>query len=182
MSPPGTSPRAIPPTIRAAGAGDLDALAALEAAAFGAEAWSRRLIAEELGAPAALVLVARQTPGEPAAPIEAEPASGRPRLAAYACFRRAAFAEAVEAELLRVAVAPAARRRGLAAALLAAGLGCLRAEGAAACFLEVAAGNEPAIALYRRLGFQATGRRPRYYPSGADALLMRLDLDRAAGS
>ncbi len=165
MTPPGAFLRAAPPTIRAAGAGDLDALAALEAAAFGPEAWSRRLIAEELAAPAALVLVAPVPP-------EAAPPVG------YACFRRTAG----EAELLRVAVAPAARRRGLAAALVAAGLDRLRAEGAAACFLEVAAGNEPAIALYRRLGFEITGRRPRYYPSGADALLMRLDFGRAAGS
>lgn len=161
MTPPAISPRGMPPTIRAAGAGDLDALAALEAAAFGTEAWSRGLIADELAVPAALVLVG----GSP----EAEPPT------AYGCFRRAAG----EAELLRVAVSPAARRRGLAAALLAAGLDRLRAEGSAACFLEVAAGNEPAIALYRRLGFEVTGRRPRYYPSGADALLMRLVLSSA---
>lgn len=155
-----------PPTsIRAARGEDLEALAALEAAAFGAEAWSLRLVADELAAPGALVLVA---------------GSGPP--AAYACFRRPPGGGAGEAELLRVAVSPAARRRGLASALLAAGLERLRAEGAAACLLEVAAGNEAAIALYRRLGFRTEGRRPRYYPSGADALLMRLDLGRAAGS
>lgn len=161
MSPSAASPSATPGSIRLATAGDLDALAALETACFGGEAWSHRLITEELEASTALVLV---TEGPEARPPE-------PSLA-YAAFRRAAD----EAELLRVATAPAARRRGLAAALLAAGLERLRAEGAAACFLEVEAGNAPAIALYRRLGFVPSGRRSRYYATGAGALLMRLDL------
>lgn len=155
MSRSGEASSAPPPAIRPATAADLDDLVALEAACFGDQAWSRRLITEELEASTALVMVAES-----------------PALLAYTAFRLAAG----EAELLRIATAPAARRCGIAAALLAAGLDRLRAGGAAACFLEVDAGNAPAIALYRRLGFVPSGRRPRYYPSGADALLMRLDL------
>ena len=48
-------------------------------------------------------------------------------------------------------------------------------------FLEVRASNEPAIALYEKIGFNQVGIRSRYYPSGKggrpeDALLYALDL------
>jgi ribosomal-protein-alanine N-acetyltransferase len=46
--------------------------------------------------------------------------------------------------------------------------------------LEVSANNEAARALYARAGFVEVGRRPRYYASGADALVLRLDLSAAA--
>jgi ribosomal-protein-alanine N-acetyltransferase len=162
--PAGARPAESRAAIRAAGSADLDALAALDASCFGGAAWSRRQLADELEAPGGLLLVA--TGGDAARP-----------LAGYAAFRRAAG----EAELLRVAVAPAARRRGLGAALMDAGLGRLRAEGATACFLEVEAGNRAALALYATLGFRPVGRRRGYYPGGGDALLLRADLAPAAG-
>ena len=48
--------------------------------------------------------------------------------------------------------------------------------GAGAMFLEVAAGNAPALALYAREGFAEVGRRRRYYSDGTDALVLRRDL------
>jgi ribosomal-protein-alanine N-acetyltransferase len=44
--------------------------------------------------------------------------------------------------------------------------------GAARLFLEVAENNSAGRALYERLGFTQVGKRPRYYPSGIDALLL----------
>ena len=42
--------------------------------------------------------------------------------------------------------------------------------------LEVRRGNEPAIALYRSLGYREVGVRPRYYAEdGEDALVMDKD-------
>ena len=42
--------------------------------------------------------------------------------------------------------------------------------------LEVRAGNEAAIALYRGLGFRQVGRRPKYYQNPPeDALILRKD-------
>lgn len=38
--------------------------------------------------------------------------------------------------------------------------------------LEVAADNQAALGLYQKFGFQEAGRRPKYYPSGADALIL----------
>ena len=81
-----------------------------------------------------------------------------------------------EAELLTVAVAPAARRQGVARALVGWACAQARALGAAAMFLEVAEANHPARALYAALGFAPAGRRPHYYGEGRDALLLRLDL------
>jgi ribosomal-protein-alanine N-acetyltransferase len=84
-----------------------------------------------------------------------------------------------EAEILMVAVAPAERGRGLARRLLARHLGRLAARSAHRVFLEVDEGNDAAIKLYLRAGFQQVGRRPGYYvqPEGnTAALLLRREL------
>lgn len=77
-----------------------------------------------------------------------------------------------ELEVFVVAVDPAARRRGLGRAVLAALLVEARARGATTAHLEVRASNAAAIALYAAHGFVASGRRVRYYADGEDALLM----------
>lgn len=81
-----------------------------------------------------------------------------------------------EAEILSLAVAPTARRQGLGAALLAAAMAEARARGATAMFLEVAATNRPALALYARAGFREVGTRSNYYPGGGAALVLRAAL------
>jgi ribosomal-protein-alanine N-acetyltransferase len=49
-----------------------------------------------------------------------------------------------------------------------------RAGEGSAVYLEVRTDNEPAIELYRGLGFVEVGLRKRYYrASGADAFTMR---------
>ncbi len=82
-----------------------------------------------------------------------------------------------EAELLTLATDPDHRRRGIAAGLLASLEVDLCLRGAARQFLEVAADNGAARALYARAGYAASGRRAGYYarPDGArvDALLMQ---------
>lgn len=90
-----------------------------------------------------------------------------------------ARAAAGEAEILTIGVHPAARRQGLARALLHVCYGVLPAMGAERLLLEVAVDNGPALALYRSEGFAAVGRRPRYYRRGRDridALTMARDL------
>ena len=81
-----------------------------------------------------------------------------------------------EAELLTIAVAPEARRNGEGRALLDGFLRTARARGAGTAFLEVAADNAAALALYRWSGFAEAGRRRGYYHSPGnppvDALVM----------
>ena len=67
-----------------------------------------------------------------------------------------------EAELLLIAVVPAARRRGVGSALLRAVIGDVGARGIADLHLEVRAGNG-AVALYRAHGFAKVGERRAYY-------------------
>lgn len=81
-----------------------------------------------------------------------------------------------EAELLTLAVAPDARRNGVGAALLDAFEARVKASGATCAFLEVAADNAAAIALYTRAGWRPCGRRRNYYRDGTqgpvDAVVM----------
>ncbi len=81
-----------------------------------------------------------------------------------------------EAELLTLAVAPQERRKGLGLALLAAFDDSARAAGAESGFLEVAAANVPARALYKAAGWREVGVRRGYYrlPDGGtdDALVL----------
>ena len=132
------------------------ACAAIHGAAFGpSEAWNAAAFATLLGLPGVHGLISADS--GPAGLVLV-------RLAAD------------EAEILTLATAPAGRRRGVARGLLAAALGWAEASGATRVFLEVAAGNAPARALYEQAGFALCGRRRRYYPDGGDALALRLNL------
>jgi ribosomal-protein-alanine N-acetyltransferase len=87
-----------------------------------------------------------------------------------------------EAEILTLAVAPEARRRGHAGALLAGAMAAAAAHGAVTMFLEVSEHNLAARALYAMAGFAEAGRRRRYYADGADALVLRSSLVEPSGS
>lgn len=81
-----------------------------------------------------------------------------------------------EAEVLTLAVLPAAQGRGIGTRLMAAFARHARGLGAARGFLEVAAHNGPARAVYARTGWVECGRRKGYYRDAAgapgDAVLM----------
>lgn len=85
-----------------------------------------------------------------------------------------------ESEVLTLCVTPAARRRGIASALVLEAAKHAADLGAERVFLEVNATNLPAIALYKRLGFAEVGRRKAYYTSAAggrdDALVLRVEI------
>ncbi|ADG08548.1 GNAT family N-acetyltransferase [Caulobacter segnis] len=85
-----------------------------------------------------------------------------------------------EAEILTIAVDPAARRRGWGAALVEVAAGIAAETGAEALFLEVAVDNVAAVALYQASRFAKVGVRKGYYPhpDGAkDAVVMRRALN-----
>lgn len=143
-----------PVRIRPALAADLPRLAELERSGFAA-AWSAGDLGAALASPASLALVAESAPGAPLG---------------FVLF----LAVLDEAELLRMAVAPEARRRGLGRALVVAGLHRLAAAGTRTCRLEVRPSNQAARRLYEGLGFRLVGRRPAYYADREDALLYAL--------
>jgi ribosomal-protein-alanine N-acetyltransferase len=137
--------------VRPASLGNAEALAALHATAF-AEPWDVSSLKALLAQPGAIAFWA-QSQG-------------------FVLIR----AMADEAEILTLAVVPAARRRGIASALVSAGAEQAHRQGARTLFLEVAENNGAARALYTRLGFAAAGRRRDYYGAGQDALLHKAEL------
>jgi RimJ/RimL family protein N-acetyltransferase len=81
---------------------------------------------------------------------------------------------------LGLMVAESERRRGIGTALIDEAVKWARASGVTKLELHVFPHNEPAIALYRKLGFQEEGRRRRHYRIGGryvDAILMARCLD-----
>ncbi len=87
-----------------------------------------------------------------------------------------------EAELLTLAVDPAARRAGTGRALVTRFAAGARTRAATRAFLEVASDNPAALALYESTGWRATGRRRGYYGAGVDAITMALDLTSGRGA
>ena len=140
---------------------DADAMAKLHAQGF-YRGWPREEFASYLADP-------QQTP----AFVACDP---KRRVAGFAMLRLAAD----EAELLTIAVDPRWRGKGVGKALLHAAFEDLLMSPARRLFLEVAADNAPAIALYRGHGFAEIGRRTGYYPrpggAPATALVMSRDL------
>ena len=78
-----------------------------------------------------------------------------------------------EGYISNVAVDPDYRRQGIADALIDRLVGLCRMHGLSFVTREVRAGNEPAIALYRKHGFDPVGLRKNYYDRPKeDAVLM----------
>ena len=136
-------------SIRPATDADVDALAALEAEIFGVDAWSPASVRAEVTAASRQCFVVVED-GE---------------IRGYVVVRDAGDA----ADLQRIAVTPAMRRRGLGAQLLR------RCDVSAydRTMLEVRADNVAAIAFYRSEGFSEIARRRSYYADGTDAVVMQ---------
>ena len=83
-----------------------------------------------------------------------------------------------ETDMMNVAVHPDFRRKGVAEMLIGELICALKDRGSKALLLEVRASNNPAIALYEKLGFCQVGRRPNYYRNPKeDALILRKEWD-----
>ncbi|WP_203338720.1 GNAT family N-acetyltransferase [Nocardioides limicola] len=139
---------------------DVAAIVAIEADVFGADAWHTESVAAELVAPGRRVRV-----------------SGDP-VSAYAV----TMVVGDVADLLRIAVRPEQRRRGLAGALLEDAVVAAAAAGADRMLLEVATDNTAALRLYAGAGFTEVDRRARYYAGGVDAVVLRRSLRSGCGA
>lgn len=133
----------------------LPQLTALEQICFPADPWSGALFQAALDNPAVAILLAQGEDGT---------------LLGYAVLSTVLD----EGNLDNIAVAPEARRNGIADALLSA-LTAFGREHLSRLMLEVRSSNAPAIALYEKHGFAAVGRRKNYYDAPReDAILMTL--------
>jgi len=139
------------PQPRAATRDDVDAVAMLEQACFD-DPWGADSVATEIAGAGRIVRVA-------------EVAS---RLLGWS----STSVVAETADLLRVAVEPSVRGRGLGRLLVDDVLHRAAEAGAERVLLEVAEPNTSARALYAATGFQEIHRRRRYYADGADALVL----------
>lgn len=145
-------------TIDAATAADLDAIVALEQTGFAPTSrWIGRSWLSEIEG------------GHHFTPAARGPGGTVIGVAAFQLY-------AEVADLNRVVVDPAHRGRGVGAALVGAGLAWAAASGAERMLLEVEWANEPALALYRRLGFAEITYRRNYYGVNRDALVMEKSL------
>lgn len=131
---------------------DLEAIAELERLVF-TDPWPASLFATELGQPERFQRVVLAPTGE---------------LAAYLF----AAWQVDELHILKVATHPRFWGQGLATALLHAAREETERRRGSGLILEVRVSNRRAIELYRHLGYQVVGRRPRYYQDGEDALVM----------
>ena len=168
---PAPPSRPLPPgaRLRPLRAADLEEVARLEAGLFGGEAWSGDLLARELARSGGAGADRRYVV------VEEGPDGGGGILGYAGVWLGDGRGDA---DLLTIATAPRARRRGLAAAMLRELIGLARAAGCRAVLLEVRVSNDAARALYARHGFTTAGRRWRYYTAPVeDALVMRLPLD-----
>lgn len=144
-----------------AGTGHLEGLLRLETAFPPKQRWSEQTWIDEFPRPDQRILVT------------VDEASGA--VLGAAVFRRAGDV----VDLDRVVVDPGARGRGLARAMVEAGLRWASQQGAERILLEVDENNDAAIRLYRAHGFTEIARRDDYYATGEHALVM--ELERRAG-
>lgn len=125
---------------------DIPVLAGI-AADTQSDAWSRQHIADSLSAGHRIIILndAQQT------------------TIGFAVFL--VIPAAAEAELLEIVIHPSQQNRGHGAALLTEILNQLRTMSIQRFFLEVRVSNDPAYALYQKLGFTEIARRRGYYPA-----------------
>jgi [ribosomal protein S18]-alanine N-acetyltransferase len=149
-----------PYRIRSAVPADAVRLVEIERRCF-SDPWSENSFREALGSPWTFGLVAH---------------TGN-RIAGYLIGREVAGT----GEVLNLAVTPDYRRRGVARALLRAGIGYLRKRRVEEVFLEVRESNQSAQALYLSSGFRPIGQRSAYYRNPKeDALVLWLALEQPA--
>jgi ribosomal-protein-alanine N-acetyltransferase len=144
-------------TIGAMTIGDADRCAELESLLFpGDDPWPTAAFVRELAAAHNHYVAAR---------------IGADTLIGYGGISRLGRTPPFEYEIHTIGVDPEYQGRGIGRRLLDE---LLNVADGAVVHLEVRTDNEPAIALYRSVGFAAVGVRRRYYRiSGADAYTMR---------
>ncbi len=136
--------------------GDLPKIATMERAYFAGDAWTEKMLSDTMNSPFSWTVLAED--------------GGQ--VCGYACL----MTLFETAELLNIAVDNAVRRRGFGDLLMNALHERARELGAERVMLEVRRSNDPAIAMYRKHGYEKIAVRKGYYADGEDADIMQRDL------
>jgi [ribosomal protein S18]-alanine N-acetyltransferase len=149
-------------TLRPMSGADIPAVADLEQAVFGVEAWSAGMLAEALaGSPEARYYLVAEEDGT---------------ILGYGGLMLAGD----QADVVTLGVRSGRWGEGIGTALLNGLMTEATRRGCTELFLEVRVDNDRAKRLYHRHGFEGIGVRRGYYqPSGTDALVMRRPLQPA---
>lgn len=128
-------------------------IAELEKLCFN-DPWSQNSIASELGNKLSLWLVAEEN-GNVLGYVGSQTVLG-------------------ETDMMNIATHPDYRKKGIGTSLINALIDVLAEQGSHSLMLEVRASNDPAISVYKKLGFDEIGRRKNYYRNPKeDALILR---------
>ncbi len=135
---------------------DIPIIAEIEGRCFPHDAWSKEMLADVVGAPYQWQVLA----------VEGGQVCG------YACL----FSLFDTADLMNIAVDFPFRGKGIACALMDALHTQAKEMGAERVMLEVRVSNAPAIALYKKYGYEKIAVRKNYYGNGEDADIMQKKL------
>ena len=151
--------------IRPARQTDIDAIMAIEVAAFASTAWPIESMQSELA------------PSKSRHYLVAEIAN---QIVAYA---GCSAIPKSHADVMTIAVDDTHRGLGIGEQLMNSLITIAREKSCTEMFLEVRADNQVAQSLYKKLGFvQIDLRRAYYQPEGIDAVIMKLKLSNLPGS
>ena len=82
-----------------------------------------------------------------------------------------------EASVTNVAVSPVFRKKGYGEALVENAKKAAKEAGAECIFLEVRQSNQPALSLYKKIGFEELGIRKKFYEHPVeDAIIMKVGI------
>lgn len=137
-------------------ASDLDRILTIEHASFGEDAYDRNLFAEYAHECGALFLVVERAR----------------RVWGYMLTCTGGRGDIPRAEIISIAIDPAARTKGAATVLMDSTLRRLRLRKIPRLDLMVRTTNAPALAFYKKYEFRKVRIIRRYYEDGADAQLM----------
>jgi ribosomal protein S18 acetylase RimI-like enzyme len=135
------------PVIQPGGAGDLNAIAAIQAASPEAAQWN---VSDYVRYHLRVAIYEKQIVG-----FLVSRALGRPE-------------DHCDWEILNLAVLPAFRRRRVGRSLVES----LLVDSGGSVYLEVRSSNKAAIHLYNSLGFEEVSRRPGYYEAPLEAAIV----------
>lgn len=170
---------------------DIAPVMELEPVLFPAQPWTAEMFWAELAMGADRFYLVAEVDAESGVRAAASDDGRSASLVGYAGLSCPAQARGADAEVMTIAVAPAAQREGIGRGLLAALVDEAQQRGAGRLLLEVRADNVAARNLYVATGFEQLGTRAGYYRrsgpdggtgDGVDALILALRLsDRPEG-